>query len=634
MGSFSVTTPRVSDTLRAQLILGNLNNSAVQLLRLQNQLSSGRRVIAPSDEPFDAAVAGKLQNFLEQKSRFQKNIENATGVLSTADAALGQASELVTQARTTGLEEIGVIATAETRRSAAAIIEEILSEFVSLGNTKFTGRYIFAGRDTLTAPFEVMDEGVYFGGDTGTVDVSIDYSSTSSTSVDASAAFGAVSTEVLARNDLDPIVTLDTLLSDLNGGRGVRPGTIIINDSVNVSTIDLSGAKTIRDLINAINAGTPPATTVSIQMAGKALQINAPGGSLTVLNALGGSTATDLGIYRPTPVGPMLVGDDIDPVITPLTLLAAMATTDWASGLRIENGSLTQTVDFTGCNTVQDVLNRINNAGLYLEARINETGTGIDIVNRLSGGALKIGENGGATATDLGIRTMALSTPLSQLNSGRAVTSVSGDDITITLKDATVFGVDLSSAVTIGDVINAINTAPGNPGTLVAGLAATGNGIELTDSSGGAGNLVVDRANLSNAAVDLGILGSTAGAVITGTDVSAVEPDGILTHLVGLKKALLANDDGLISFYTDKIENDLPTILERRASIGARQQRMDTVRDRISSEVLELQSLLSDRIDLDYATSIVKFSTLEAAFEAGLQTAGSFLRMSLIDFLR
>ena len=49
MGSFSVTIPRVSDTLRAQLILGNLNNSAVELLRIQNQLSSGRRILAPSE---------------------------------------------------------------------------------------------------------------------------------------------------------------------------------------------------------------------------------------------------------------------------------------------------------------------------------------------------------------------------------------------------------------------------------------------------------------------------------------------------------------------------------------------------------------------------------------------------------
>ena len=67
--------------------------------------------------------------------------------------------------------------------------------------------------------------------------------------------------------------------------------------------------------------------------------------------------------------------------------------------------------------------------------------------------------------------------------------------------------------------------------------------------------------------------------------------------------------------------------------MGSRQQRVETVKERIENEVLELKSLLSDRIDLDYASSVVRLSTLQASFEAGLKTAGSFLQMSLINFL-
>ena len=110
--------------------------------------------------------------------------------------------------------------------------------------------------------------------------------------------------------------------------------------------------------------------------------------------------------------------------------------------------------------------------------------------------------------------------------------------------------------------------------------------------------------------------------------------DGVFSHLLGLRDALLADDDTAISLYTGKLEDDLPRILETRASIGARQQRMETVKDRISSETIELQSMLSDRIDLDYSTAIVRYSTLQASFEASLQTAGSLLQMSLINFLR
>ena len=634
MGGFSVTIPRVSNMLRSQLILSNLNQTSINLLRIQSQLSSGRRILSPSDDPYDATVAGQLQSFLEQKARFQKNAQNATGVLSTADAALGQASDLIVQAHTIGLEEIGAIATPETRRSAAAIVDELLRELISIGNTQFGGRYIFAGRDTLTAPFESLGNGVYFGGDTGEVSVSIDYSSASSTTVDAAAALGAVSIEVQGSEDLNPIVTLDTLISDLNGGHGVNPGSIIISDGTGVYTVDLSNAATVSDVITAINSGTPPAITASILMSGEGLQINAPGGSLTVTNALGGSIATDLGIFRTTPVGPVLVGDDIEPVITPLTPLAAMSSVDWASGMQIKNGSTEATLDFTGCLTVQDVLHRINGAGLYVKAHINEAGDGIDIVSRLSGSSLQIGENGGTTAANLGLRTMGLNTTLASLNGGQGVNIVTGDDITITLKDGTSFGADLSGAITVADVLTAINTAPGNPGTLSAWLTGFGNGIELTDMSGGAGDLSVARANMSNAAEDLGILTSTSGAVLVGEDMSSVGPDGVFAHLLGLKTALLANDDTAISLYTGKLEDDLPQLLESRASLGARQQRLETVGERITSEILELRSMLSDRLDLDYTSAIVEYSTLQASFEAGLQTAGAFLQMSLLDFLR
>ena len=636
MGVLSITVPRVSNMLRGNLVLGNLNGTAAELAIWQNRISSGRRVTTPSDAPYDATVASQLQDFIEQKLRFQTNIENATGVLSTADAALANTTNLINRAKETGLEEIGTTATRETRQSAAAIIEEMIREMVSLGNTEFAGRYIFAGKSTLTAPFAQAAGGVHFGGDTGTVDVSIDYSSASSTSVDAAAAFGAISAEVKGRADLNPAVTSGTLLSDLNGGAGVKRGSITISDGFSTTTVDLSGAATVRDVIAAINAAVPPTTTCSISAGGDGLTIatTLPGGSISVDNTMGGSTATDLGVYSPVPAGPTLVGSDVDPRLTALTPLSAISGIDWASGIIITNGGRTQTLDFSGCQTIEDVLNRVNTSGLYVEARINGAGRGIDIVSRLSGTDFTIGENGGTTATDLGIRSLSAQTVLSALNGGRGVSTVVGDDITITLKDGTSFGVDLDGTVTIADVIAAINSAPGNPGTLSAGLAAAGNGITLTDSTGGAGDLILARANYSPAASDLGILASTSGTVLTGADVNPVTPEGTFTSLLGLKQALLDNDERMISYYTGKLDTDLARLLERRASLGAKQQRIETVKERISDELVELKSLLSNRIDLDYAESIVRFSTLQATFEAGLRTAGSLLQMSLMDFLK
>lgn len=634
MGTFSVSTPRVTNMLTSQLILSNLNSTASELLKIQEKISSGRNILTPSDNPFSASIAMQLQSQLEQKAVFQTNVNNAMSVLSMADATLAQANELVNEVYALGLGEIGVTASAETRASTATVVDQILAELVAIANTQFAGKYLFAGRDTRSAPFELVDGGVYFAGDTGTLDVSIDYHSISSTSVDAAAAFSAVSTQVKGAADLNPTLTLDALLADLNGGDGVEPGAIVLSDGIGTYTIDLSGAATVGDVVAAITAATPPTITASVLMAGAGLQIQAIGGNLTITSAQGGSTAADLGIERLVGAGTIIAGYDINPLLTKTTDLLAVTGVDWASGMAITNGTYSAVVDFSACLTIQDVLNEINGAGLYVEAAINADGSGIDIVSRLSGGNLQIGENSGTTASDLGLRTMDLSTRLSTLNSGSGMDTVTGDDVSITLTDGTTFGVDLSGAATLGDVILAINTAPGNPGTLAAGLAATGNGVVLVDTSGGAGTFSVARANFSNAAEDLGLMQTTTGSFIAGGDVSGTVPDGLFSHLLGLREALLANDENAISYYTDGLDGDLSPLLNIRASIGARQQRMETVRERTQNEVLELQSMLSERVDLDYAGALVRYSTLQASYQAALQTAASFLQMSLMDFLR
>lgn len=94
---------------------------------------------------------------------------------------------------------------------------------------------------------------------------------------------------------------------------------------------------------------------------------------------------------------------------------------DRDSGLQIKNGGEVFTVRFNTAETVEDVLNTLNGAGAGLVAQINGDGTGIDIRSRLSGADFAIGENGGSTASQLGVRTYTEETELADMNYGRGV---------------------------------------------------------------------------------------------------------------------------------------------------------------------------------------------------------------------
>ena len=77
------------------------------------------------------------------------------------------------------------------------------------------------------------------------------------TNVSGHDAFGALSAEVQGQADLNPVLTLDTRVDDLNGGAGVTPGSFAISDGNSISVIDINGAETVRDIVELIESHPP-----------------------------------------------------------------------------------------------------------------------------------------------------------------------------------------------------------------------------------------------------------------------------------------------------------------------------------------------------------------------------------------
>ncbi len=187
---------------------------------------------------------------------------------------------------------------------------------------------------------------------------------------------------------------------------------------------------------------------------------------------------------------------------------------DQTSGLQIVNGGKTYSIDISGAKTVQDLLSAINSSGAGVVASINASRTSINVQSTLSGSNFSIGENGGTTATQLGLRSLDHIHPAgrSQQRCVGVNLSTSGPDFTISTQGGVSVPVSLAGATTIGDVINDINTATQTAGVpLVAQLAAVGNGIELVDNEpAAAGTLSVTAGTSGNAVTALGFVASSA----------------------------------------------------------------------------------------------------------------------------
>lgn len=363
----------------------------------------------------------------------------------------------------------------------------------------------------------------------------------------------------------------DTALSDLNGGDGVARGKIVVTDSVGGSqTIDLSRAGTVSEVLDAINNATGLAVSARVE-GGRFIISDDAGGTITVADAVGSSTATSLGIAG-SGTGSLngtivyAIGDDTalgslndgNGVFISDTVGASR------SDFRITIGSTNVQVNIGpkydaggtqtqgAASTIGQVLTRINEAlsaaGFSdITASVTSDGSRLQIIDAQGTRTIAVTETGtGRTARDLGLLTSSAATGthtgqrvLAGMN-GTLTRNINGGSglgvdgtIDFTLHDGSTFNLSLAADSTIDEIIAAIQ---GASGTLVGGgpkvsvgINASGTGLQIVDNTSGSTQLVISGAG----ATSLGIAS-------TGTTSSTIK-GGNLQHAYVTRATLVSS---------------------------------------------------------------------------------------------
>lgn len=637
-----VNLGRVSNLARGNLARSTISRTQTNLLAVQQQLTTGKRLATPSDDTGDAAVAQSIRKVLEQRKAYESNLSAAGSHLAEVDSSLASVTDLLREAQTVASANVGSDVTPEARSAAAEVIDSIYNQLLSMGNRSANGVYLFAGDRSTEAPFIEENGGVKWVGSSDVLSNVYDEGTSLDFMVDGADVFGALSSRIRGNEDLTPTVSADTRLSDLNGaiGKGIRTGIIRVSDGSTFADVDLTKADTLGDVVDAINASGVGSITASINAAGTGIDLAAGASDdITVTNVGGGSAAIDLGILQTTGAGAGVAvnGGAVGARVTPLTTLASLkggAGID-LTGMNITNGLVTTAVDLAGATTVEDLINRINTSGANVKAQINATGTGIDILNAVQGSQMRIADNGGTTVADLGVRSFDPTTKLADLNNGFGVKNVEGTDLKITDSAGVSFEVDFEGLETISDLLSAINSAATTAGAgVTAGFSNTTNGLTLTDSAAGAGSISVTTVNFSSAVADLGLEAAPVSGVITGTDVAPVESTGIFADIIRLRNGLRNNDQNEITRAAEHLDADTSRVVRIRGEVGARVQAFESRSESLKDQNLTTQALLSELEDTDFTDAIIKFQTLQTSLQASMQATGQTLNLSLMDFLR
>ncbi|MBY0114238.1 MAG: hypothetical protein K2Y21_15610 [Phycisphaerales bacterium] len=672
---------RVPNLLRTNLALGNISRTQLSLLDVQNQLSTGKEISRPSDDPIRYAGIQVLARRQAQSEQVQRNLSNANASLGVLDNALSEVNDVALQAKQIALAQVNSLSTATERSSQATIVNQLITGLVKTANREGVSGYVFGGSNPGTQPLKEINGGYRFMAQGNGLLADLGYADTVPITLGPSAGVGSTSARVRGDVDLNPNLTTGTKITDLRGARGLGVSLGTVQFSFNggpTATVDLSGSDTVQDVATKLtNAIKSYETTNSVTVLAGAgvtvnadrLQINvAAGGSLVVSDVGKGVTAQDLGLNSTfTPVAPN--GAGVDPKLAWTTPVSALAGVTGALGsIRINQLGRSAVVDLSTATTLQDVKSAIESLDIGLRVELDPSGKGINVLSDVSTSAnlaLSIEEVTGnnSTATRLGIRTFAATTPLSVFNNGKGVQVVDNVtnpatglvdpelnyDFKITLGNtptAAVVKVDLrpQDLTNVQTVLARINSqiASQLPGQgllatdLVAQLADGANGITLVQNNTFGQPIKVEQANNSTAGTQLGLVGGSyngATSTFSGTDTAKVRTDNLVTYLIDLRDALQTNSVSGIQLAGENIDRIIGLISETRGMVGGYAQRVD-----FASKIEDDRNAIDTKVrselqDVDYTAAATRFSLLQTQLQASLQTTARAQATSLLDFL-
>lgn len=96
----------------------------------------------------------------------------------------------------------------------------------------------------------------------------------------------------------------------------------------------------------------------------------------------------------------------------------------------------------------------------------------------------------------------------------------------------------------------------------------------------------------------------------------------------------LESNDGNVGDLLSNIDANINEFLSARSLIGAKQNRVAMMEDRLSQQEVFAQKILSDNEDIEVEKAITEFTTQESVHQAALSIGSKIIQTSLVDFLR
>ena len=144
---------RVSENMKYNALMDNMFTVQDDYNKLMEKMSSLKEINRPSDDPIGMSKVLNLRESQASVEQYSKNIESCQSWLTITESKLSSAGDLLVSAREIAIAQATATASAETRKTGAGIVQQLMEEMFTLANATYQGSYLFSGTTTGTAPF-------------------------------------------------------------------------------------------------------------------------------------------------------------------------------------------------------------------------------------------------------------------------------------------------------------------------------------------------------------------------------------------------------------------------------------------------------------------------------------------------
>jgi flagellar hook-associated protein 3 FlgL len=144
---------RITSEMVASSTLASIETAQAALARTQSELSSGRTILEPSDNPFGASQVVTLQSALDGLTSYEKSAQDGVSWMNTTSGALASIDSQVQRVRELVLQAANGTNSPSDLADLAGAVEQLTEGVKQDALTQYDGQYVFSGTLTSTPPY-------------------------------------------------------------------------------------------------------------------------------------------------------------------------------------------------------------------------------------------------------------------------------------------------------------------------------------------------------------------------------------------------------------------------------------------------------------------------------------------------